>query len=101
MQLRRRDFLKSVVAAGTVAFNRATAGTSPKPTMGAMRMATSKTYDVAVVVAGVFGAWTAYTLQRSGKSVVLLDSYGALNARACSGCESRIISMGYGPDELY
>ena len=64
-------------------------------------MATSKTYDVAVIGAGVFGAWTAYTLQRSGKSVVLLDSYGASNARASSGGESRIIRMGYGPDELY
>ncbi len=64
-------------------------------------MPTSKTYDVAVIGAGVFGAWTAYTLQRSGKSVVLLDSYGASNARASSGGESRIIRMGYGPDELY
>ena len=64
-------------------------------------MATSKTYDVAVIGAGVFGAWTAYTLQRSGKSVALLDSYGASNSRASSGGESRIIRMGYGPDELY
>ncbi len=64
-------------------------------------MATSKTYDVAVIGAGVFGAWTAYTLARTGKSVVLLDEYGAANARASSGGESRIIRMGYGPDELY
>ncbi len=101
MRLLRRDFLKSVVAAGTVAFNRAWGGSSPKSTMGATQMATSKTHDVAVIGAGVFGAWTAYTLARSGKSVVLLDSYGASNARASSGGESRIIRMGYGPDELY
>ncbi|MGH9701772.1 MAG: FAD-dependent oxidoreductase [Candidatus Acidiferrales bacterium] len=64
-------------------------------------MPTSKTYDVAVIGAGVFGAWTAHLLQRSGKSVALIDSYGASNSRASSGGESRIIRMGYGPDELY
>jgi monomeric sarcosine oxidase len=56
---------------------------------------------VAVVGAGVFGAWIAYHLQRSGKSVVLLDAYGAANSRASSGGESRIIRMGYGADEIY
>lgn len=62
---------------------------------------TSKNHDVAVVGAGVFGAWIAYRLQRSGKSVVLLDAYGAANSRASSGDESRIIRMGYGADEIY
>ena len=62
---------------------------------------TKKSFDVAVIGAGVFGAWTAYTLQRSGKSVVLLDAYGPSNARASSGGESRIIRAGYGPDEIY
>lgn len=59
------------------------------------------TYDVAVVGAGVFGAWTAYQLQRAGKRVVLLDAYGAGNSRSSSGDESRIIRMGYGADEIY
>ena len=54
-----------------------------------------------VVGAGVFGAWIAYHLQRSGKSVVLLDAYGAANSHASSGGESRIIRMGYGADEIY
>ncbi|MBI2000406.1 MAG: FAD-dependent oxidoreductase, partial [candidate division NC10 bacterium] len=58
-------------------------------------------YDVAVIGAGVFGSWTAYHLQKSGKKVVLLDAHGAANSRASSGGESRIIRMGYGPDELY
>ena len=62
---------------------------------------TKKSFDVAVIGAGFFGAWTAYTLQRSGKSVVLLDAYGPSNARASSGGESRIIRAGYGPDEIY
>jgi len=59
------------------------------------------TYDFAVIGAGVFGAWTAYLLRRSGASVVLLDSHGAANSRASSGGETRVIRMGYGPDELY
>jgi len=59
------------------------------------------TYDVAVVGAGVFGAWTAYWLRQRGKKVILLDAHGPANARASSGGESRIIRMGYGPDELY
>src|SRR5467141_877522 len=58
-------------------------------------------YDVAVVGAGVFGAWTAYQLRRSGKRVVLIDAYGPGNSRSSSGDESRIIRMGYGADEIY
>ena len=60
-----------------------------------------KTYDFAVVGAGVFGAWTAHFLRKSGASVVLLDAYGPANSRASSGGETRVIRMGYGPDELY
>ncbi|HVS83632.1 MAG TPA: FAD-dependent oxidoreductase [Pyrinomonadaceae bacterium] len=59
------------------------------------------TYDVAVIGAGVFGAWTAYQLRRSGKRVVLIDAYGAGNSRSSSGDESRIMRMGYGADEIY
>jgi monomeric sarcosine oxidase len=62
---------------------------------------TSSTYDVAVVGAGVFGAWSAYQLQQSGKRVVLIDAYGPGNSRSSSGDESRIIRMGYGADEIY
>ncbi|MGB8540553.1 MAG: FAD-dependent oxidoreductase [Candidatus Acidiferrales bacterium] len=60
-----------------------------------------KTYDVAVIGAGVFGSWTAYCLRKSGASVALIDAYGAANSRASSGGESRIIRMGYGADEIY
>lgn len=65
------------------------------------RAVNDKTYDVAVIGAGVFGAWTAYQLQRSGKRVILLDAYGPGNSRSSSGDESRIIRMGYGADEIY
>jgi len=58
-------------------------------------------YDVAVIGAGVFGAWTAWHLARRGQRVLLADSYGPGNARASSAGESRIIRMGYGADELY
>ncbi|HLK07759.1 MAG TPA: FAD-dependent oxidoreductase [Candidatus Angelobacter sp.] len=61
----------------------------------------NKTYDFAVVGAGVFGAWTAHFLRQSGASVALLDAYGPANSRASSGGETRVIRMGYGPDELY
>ncbi len=54
------------------------------------RTVDDSTYDVAVVGAGVFGAWTAYQLRRSGKRVVLIDAYGAGNSRSSSGDESRI-----------
>jgi monomeric sarcosine oxidase len=56
---------------------------------------------VAVVGAGSFGAWTAWHLRRSGLSVLLLDAYGPGNARSSSGGESRILRVGYGPDEIY
>lgn len=58
-------------------------------------------YDVAVVGAGVFGAWTAYRLAQAGRSVVLLDAYGPGNARASSGGQTRVIRMGYGDQEIY
>ena len=58
-------------------------------------------YDVAVIGAGVFGAWSAYQLRLAGLSVLLLDAYGPGNSRASSGGESRIIRLGYGPDEIY
>jgi len=60
-----------------------------------------ETYDAAVVGAGVFGAWTAFSLQQAGRKVVLLDAFGPANSRASSGGESRVIRMGYGRDEIY
>jgi sarcosine oxidase len=64
-------------------------------------MQSQTSYDVAVIGAGVFGVWTAYQLRRTGASVLLLDAYGAGNSRASSGGESRIMRLGYGPDEIY
>lgn len=64
-------------------------------------MSGNNTWDVAIVGAGVFGAWTAWHLAKRGQKVLLVDAYGPAHARASSGGESRIIRMGYGTDELY
>jgi monomeric sarcosine oxidase len=64
-------------------------------------MGAAKIYDVVVVGAGVFGAWTALQLAKRGKSVLLLDAYGPGHSRSSSGDESRIIRMGYGAEEIY
>ena len=64
-------------------------------------MTRAGTYDVAVVGAGAFGAWTALQLARRGKKVALLEAYGPGHSRSSSGDESRIIRMGYGADEIY
>src|SRR5260370_7867642 len=58
-------------------------------------------YDVAVIGAGVFGAWTSWHLCRAGKSGLLLDAWSPGHSRSSSGGESRIIRMGYGADEIY
>lgn len=64
-------------------------------------MKRSKSYDVAVIGAGVFGAWISFTLRSRGKKVLLLDAYGPAHSRSSSGGETRIIRIGYGRDELY
>jgi sarcosine oxidase len=64
-------------------------------------MNASKRHDIAVIGAGVFGVWTAWHLARRSLRVLLVDAYGPGNSRASSGGESRIIRMGYGPDEIY
>ena len=61
----------------------------------------SRSYDIAVVGAGVFGSWTAHWLQSAGLNVALIDGNGAANSRSSSGGESRIIRMGYGAEEIY
>jgi glycine/D-amino acid oxidase-like deaminating enzyme len=95
MKTTRRRFLE-VVGAGAL-----TAGLAPRLFSQAPAVASGRRYDVAVVGAGVFGSWIALTLQESGRSVVLLDSYGPGNARSSSGGQTRVIRMGYGDKEIY
>ena len=56
---------------------------------------------VAVIGAGVFGAWTAHHLLRAGHRVTLVDAHGPANARASSGGESRMTRAAYGKDRIY
>ena len=56
---------------------------------------------VAVVGAGVFGAWTAEYLRRAGHRVTLLDAFGPAHSRASSGGESRLTRAAYGKDLIY
>jgi glycine/D-amino acid oxidase-like deaminating enzyme len=56
---------------------------------------------IAVVGAGVFGAWTAHHLLAAGHQVVLIDAFGPAHSRASSGGESRLTRGAYGKDEIY
>ncbi|MFN7165341.1 MAG: FAD-dependent oxidoreductase [Hyphomonas sp.] len=57
--------------------------------------------DTIVVGAGVFGAWTAEMLRRTGRKVELVDAWGPAHARASSGGESRLTRAGYGTSRKY
>jgi glycine/D-amino acid oxidase-like deaminating enzyme len=73
----------------------------------AVSPALAKTYKrgmtdkVAVIGAGVFGAWTAHHLQQQGHQVTLIDAYGPAHTRASSGGESRLTRAAYGKDAIY
>ena len=57
--------------------------------------------SVAVIGAGVFGAWTAHHLQAQGFNVTLVDAWGPAHSRASSGGESRLTRGAYGKDAIY
>lgn len=61
----------------------------------------ARDWDVVVAGAGVFGAWTAWELQKRGERVLLVDGPGPANARASSGGESRLTRTIYGADAVY
>ena len=56
---------------------------------------------IAVIGAGVFGAWTAHHLRRAGHRVTLIDAHGPAHSRASSGGESRMTRAAYGADAIY
>ena len=87
----RRHVLGGLVTAG------AAAGVPAAPKASR----TGSGWDVIVVGAGVFGAWTAWNLQRRGNKVLLLDAWGAAHARASSGGETRLIRTEYAGNALY
>ena len=56
---------------------------------------------VAVIGAGVFGAWTAHHLLAAGHRVTLVEPWGPAHSRASSGGESRMTRAAYGKDAIY
>jgi glycine/D-amino acid oxidase-like deaminating enzyme len=92
MKLTRRTLLAATVAgAGGAAILPAMAKTAP---LGSKR-------HIAVIGAGVFGAWTAHHLLRAGHRVTLIDARGPGHALASSGGESRLTRAAYGKDAIY
>ena len=79
--------------AGETGAPEATPATSPPQVGSGVR--------VAVIGAGAFGGWTALWLRRMGAEVTLVDAWGAGNARASSGGESRLIRASYGSRRIY
>ncbi|HXO35585.1 MAG TPA: FAD-dependent oxidoreductase [Candidatus Acidoferrales bacterium] len=93
MKISRREVTKILLAAVVAPPGLAASAAS--------QAAGAKTWDVAVIGAGAFGAWSAYWLRKAGLHVILLDAYGAANSRASSGGESRIIRAAYGEHDFY
>jgi glycine/D-amino acid oxidase-like deaminating enzyme len=56
---------------------------------------------IAIVGAGVFGAWTAHHLLELGHRVTLIDAHGPAHSRSSSGGESRMTRAAYGKDAIY
>jgi sarcosine oxidase len=77
-----------------------TAGALAAPAVSRSGRPTSSRH-IAVIGAGVFGAWTAEHLRRAGHSVTLIDAHGPAHSRSSSGGESRMTRAGYGKDEIY
>jgi sarcosine oxidase len=92
----RRAFVGAAVSTGVA--TKAKAKSQAPTRAAAVRKAG---YDVAVVGAGVFGAWTAWHLRSRGLKVALIDAYGPGSSRASSGGETRVTRMGYGSQEIY
>src|SRR5688572_5191793 len=88
----RRAALAAAAGGGLAAAGPASAA---QPATRRRSAAEPRIHDVAVIGAGVFGAWTAWALRKAGLSVLLVDAYGVGHARASSGGESRVIRLSY------
>ncbi|MEE4280221.1 MAG: FAD-dependent oxidoreductase [Halieaceae bacterium] len=78
------------------------ASSAALPVTKTLKAASSNSgFDAIVVGAGVFGAWTAWSLHQTGLRVALIDKAGPAHTRASSGGESRVTRSGYGDDDHY
>ncbi len=78
----------------------AAGGVALSPAIAKATQPGSRTH-VAVIGAGVFGAWTAHHLLGAGHHVTLIDAHGPGHSRASSGGESRMTRAAYGKDAVY
>ncbi len=60
-----------------------------------------RSFDVAVVGGGIFGACAAYHLARRGRKVVLIDQYEIPNSWAASSDHALVFRCSYGKDTFY
>jgi sarcosine oxidase len=101
--LPRRDFIRVAGAgAGMFMLGGASAGATPSnlrvPGLSAARSIPSATRsaDIVVIGAGLWGSFTAMNLRKMGANVTLVDAYGPGNARSTSGDETRGVRSSYG-----
>jgi glycine/D-amino acid oxidase-like deaminating enzyme len=78
----------------------AAGGVALSPAIAKAAQLGSKSH-IAVIGAGVFGAWTAHHLLAAGHKVSLIDANGPAHSRASSGGESRMTRAAYGKDAVY
>ena len=96
----RRELLAGLAAPAAALLSKPAAAAALLEKPSPVRAAGAEKTAV-VVGSGVFGAWTAFHLDRRGYRVTLIDAFGPGNARASSGGESRVTRAAYGPDEIY
>src|SRR5688572_5861983 len=94
-KISRRGVIATALAAGVASGSRSAEKSAEDQKVN------KPAWDSIVIGAGVFGAWTAWYLRKAGQRVLLLDAFGAANARASSGGESRLTRGSYGSDEVY
>ncbi len=100
--MNRRRFLGTAAAGvGSLALPGARAQARAAARQASAAQPISAGADVVVVGAGAFGGWTALYLREMGVDVTMVDAYGAGNARASSGGETRQIRAGYAVQEYY
>ena len=95
MPISRRAFVGSVASLAAAPLAARLAGVPDELEDAGGRAPAGRAPHVVVVGAGAFGGWTALALRRAGLRVTLLDAWGAGNARASSGGETRVIRAVY------
>jgi len=98
MSIDRRDFVKTATAGLGLSLAGVSplAGAPPAPRSTPVRRCSGEAPDFVIIGAGNFGMWTALNLIRLGRTVTVVDSFGAGNSRQTSGGETRGVRSSYG-----